>query len=302
MWIGLLNTDGALEEKRKIASSAGDEHLNDIKFIGNNKVLFVGIEDPTGSGNIIFGETYYDSATIEVNWSRKFSNTAYRYSNPNLTVDDYGTVYITATATTVSTGKTAGVAYWKFLASNLQTPATQKLFARNTAFEEIQSTGVRFDLFGNIDVGAYVRYAFNDNRIVAWKVSWNTDNVITAASVKETSGIGFHPVAITNDSSADTIVVGNKVEANEIAILNFDTDVSGDDTYNDISTIAWKGTGEVIDDTKPKFGNSSVTTTAAANALEIDWAADQGTDWTIEGYIAIGQSQYNAQSSQPNLF
>ena len=100
-----------------------------------------------------------------------------------------------------------------------------------------------------------------------------------------------------------TIIVGNKVEANEISLFNFETDTTGDDTYNDAATIAWKGSGnEAIDASKAKFGSQSVTTTAGANALEIDWGADQGTSWTIEGYIAIGQAQYNAQGSKPTLF
>ena len=55
------------------------------------------------------------------------------------------------------------------------------------------------------------------------KVGWNTGTVINAANVSETDGIGFKAVAVSNDSSGDTVVVGNKMEADQLAIFNWDT-------------------------------------------------------------------------------
>jgi len=303
MWIGLLNLDGSVKEKRKICSASGTEKLTDLHYIGNDKTVFVGESDPAGVGNIIIGETYYDTATIEVQWSRQFGNAAYRFTNPKMTQDDYGSRYVTATATNVSSGNRVGILYMKFSPDDLKTPSVAKIIAPTGAtFDDIHSTGCKFDIFGNIDVGAYVKYSYNDHRAVIFKVSWNTNNVLTAAYVKQDQGIGFKPTSITNDNSGDTIIVGNKIETNEIAILDFETTDSADSTYNNDLTVTW-GTAPTLDASKFKYGAQSASTTAAANTVLLDYgSADVATDWTCEAWMAIGTTQYNAQASKPLLF
>ena len=54
----------------------------------------------------------------------------------------------------------------KFSPSDYKTPSVVKLLSPTGVFEDIQSTGVKFDIFGNVDVGAYVKYAFNDHRAI----------------------------------------------------------------------------------------------------------------------------------------
>ena len=302
MWIGLLDIDGAMKEKRKICSAAGNETLTDLKYIGNNTTVFVGISDPTGVGNIVIGETYYDTATIEVTWSRQFSNPGFRYSDASITIDEYGSRYVTATVTNISSGDRVGVLYMKFNASDTKTPAVVKIFAPTGTFEDIHSTGVKFDIFGNIDVGAYVKYAFNDHRGIIFKVSWTTNNVITAAHLKQESGIGFKPTGIINDNSGDTILVGNKIESNEIGIFDFDTSVDGDATYTNDLTKTW-AVAPSLDNTKYKYGTQSVFTGGAATSLMLDYGtADKAEAYTCEAWFAIQTSQYNAQSSKPVLF
>ena len=189
----------------------------------------------------------------------------------------------------------------KFSPSDYKTPSVVKLLAPTGVFEDIQSTGVKFDIFGNVDVGAYVKYAFNDHRAIIFKVSWNTSNILTAASVKQVSGIGFQPTTISNDNSGDTIIAGNKIESNELAILNFESTITGDETYNNTLTAGWS-VDPTLDTAKWKYGAQSVNTSAAANRLSLDWGADVATNYTVEAWIAIGQAQYNAQSSTPNIF
>ena len=232
MWIALLDEQGAIKEKRKICTASGSEQLTDLKFTSDNTCIFVGVNDPAGTSEIIIGETNYDNVTINVSWSRQFGNTGYRFSNPKITIDDYGSRYVTATAYQISNTKNTGVLYMKFAPSDYKTPSVVKLLSPTGVFEDIQSTGVKFDIFGNIDVGAYVKYAFNDHRAIIFKISWNTSNILTAASVKQVSGIGFQPTTISNDNSGDTIIAGNKIESNELAILNFESTITGDETYN----------------------------------------------------------------------
>jgi len=301
MWIALMDLDGTIKEKRKICSTSSDETLNDLHYIGNNSTLFVGISDPTGVGNIIVGETYYDTATIEVTWSRQFGNTAFRFSEPKITIDEYGSRFLTATATQIATGNKVGVLYMKFTPDDYKTPAVTKMFAPTGNFEEIRSTGVKFDVFGNIDVGAYVKYAFNDHRAIMFKVSWNTNNVLTAAYLKQDSGIGFRPTNVTNDSSGDTIIVGNKIESNEVALFDFDTAVDEDQTFNSALTATWTSAPS-LDNTKFQYGTQSVYTGAAATSLHLDYGADVATSFTCEAFMALETAQYNAQASNPILF
>ena len=301
MWIALLDEQGAIKEKRKICTTSGSEQLTDLKFTSNNNCIFVGVNDPAGTGEIIIGETNYDNVTINVSWSRQFGNTGYRFSNPKVTVDDYGSRYVTATAYQIANTKNTAILYMKFSPSDYKTPSVVKLLAPTGVFEDIQSTGVKFDIFGNVDVGAYVKYAFNDHRAIIFKVSWNTSNILTAASVKQVSGIGFQPTTISNDNSGDTIIAGNKIESNELAILNFESTITGDETYNNTLTAGWS-VDPTLDTAKWKYGAQSANTSAAANRLSLDWGADVATNYTVEAWIAIGQAQYNAQSSTPNIF
>ena len=301
MWIALLDEQGAIKEKRKICTASGSEQLTDLQFTSDNTCIFVGVNDPAGTSEIVIGETNYDNVTINVSWSRQFGNTGYRFSNPKITIDDYGSRYVTATAYQISNTKNTGVLYMKFAPSDYKTPSVVKLLSPTGVFEDIQSTGVKFDIFGNIDVGAYVKYAFNDHRAIIFKISWNTSNILTAASVKQVSGIGFQPTTISNDNSGDTIIAGNKIESNELAILNFESTITGDETYNNTLTAGWS-VDPTLDTSKWKYGAQSANISAAANRLSLDWGADVATNYTIEAWIAIGQAQYNAQSSTPNIF
>ena len=295
MWICLLDVDGTVKEKRKICSASSNERMTDLRFIGSNRVLFAGIDDPSGVGNIVVGETFYDTATVEVEWSRKFGNAAYRFSDVKVTIDDYDSLYVVATATTISTGKTAGIAYLKFAKNNYNTPTVTKLIAPNSAFEEIRSVGLKYDIFGNIDVSAYVRYAYNNNQSVMFKISWNTNEIITSSALKQVDGVGFQVKGITNDTSGDTIIAGDKVETNQLAILNFETSSTDDGTYNRNLVAAWTA-AESISTSEYKYGSQSVELTSA-NSLNLNWQSDVSSQWTIESWIKMRNSQYTAQAS-----
>ena len=300
MWIALLDTQGAIKEKRKICTTSGSEQMTDLKFVSNDTCIFVGVNDPAGTGEIVVGETYYDTATIEVQWSRQFGNTSYRFSNPRITVDDYGSRYVTATAYSIANTKNVGILYMKFAPTDYKTPSVVKMLAPNATFEDIQSTGVQFDIFGNVDVGAYVKYAFNDHRAIIFKVSWNTSNILTASSVKQVSGIGFQPTTVTNDNSGDTLIAGDKIESNELFISNFESTVNEDETFNNTLTAGWNS-DPALSTSKFKYGAQSADTTSAARRLSLDWGADVSSTYTIESWIAIGAAQYAAQATTPQI-
>ena len=300
MWIALLDTQGAIKEKRKICTTSGSEQMTDLKFVSNDTCIFVGVNDPAGTGQIVVGETYYDTATIEVQWSRQFGNTSYRFSNPRITVDDYGSRYVTATAYSIANTKNVGILYMKFAPTDYKTPSVVKMLAPNATFEDIQSTGVQFDIFGNVDVGAYVKYAFNDHRAIIFKVSWNTSNILTASSVKQVSGIGFQPTTVTNDNSGDTLIAGDKIESNELFLSNFESTVNEDETFNNTLTAGWNS-DPALSTSKFKYGAQSADTTSAARRLSLDWGADVSSTYTIESWIAIGAAQYAAQATTPQI-
>ena len=300
MWIALLDAQGAIKEKRKICTTSGSEQMTDLKFVSNDTCIFVGVNDPAGTGEIVVGETYYDTATIEVQWSRQFGNTSYRFSNPRITVDDYGSRYVTATAYSIANTKNVGILYMKFAPTDYKTPSVVKMLAPNATFEDIQSTGVQFDIFGNVDVGAYVKYAFNDHRAIIFKVSWNTSNILTASSVKQVSGIGFQPTTVTNDNSGDTLIAGDKIESNELFISNFESTVNEDETFNNTLTAGWNS-DPALSTAKFKYGAQSADTTSAARRLSLDWGADVSSTYTIESWIAIGAAQYAAQATTPQI-
>ncbi|BCU96864.1 MAG: hypothetical protein CM15mV13_3280 [uncultured marine virus] len=255
MWVALLDLDGSVMEKRKIASASGNEHLHQLLWKANDTFLFCGISDPAGSSDIILGETFYDGVTIEVQWSKIITNSSYKFTDPTMSIDEYGSVYVTATAVNTD-GKNYGVLYTKFDNDVYTSTVVSKMFVPTGTYASCKNGGVKFDVFGNIDLSCNVERDFNNVQSVTSKISWNTGNIINSASVSETNGIGYSATVVSSDNSGDTIVAGNKVESVQLAILNWDTaDNLLEDTYNDTlatgSNKAWYATGNaVIDQTK----------------------------------------------------
>ena len=308
MWVALLDLDGSMMEKRKIASAAGSEHLHKIQWRTDDTFLFCGISDPAGAANIIIGETYYDTATIEVQWSKQIESGAYQFADPTFTIDEYGSVYVTATAIDTN-GKNYGVLYAKFDNQDYTAVSLAKMYVPTGTYTSVKNAGVSFDVFGNIDISAVVERDFNAVQSITAKISWNTGTVLSAAEVTETNGIGYHPTCVANDNSGDTIVAGNKVEADQLAIFNWNTaDNLFDETYNDIlrtgSNKQWAASGNaVIDNTKFYNGASSLKLDAPNSMLlQYSTTADQSVEWTMEGWFALGNTQYAAQASKPEFF
>ena len=308
MWVALLDLDGSMMEKRKIASAAGSEHLHKIQWRTDDTFLFCGISDPAGAANIIIGETYYDTATIEVQWSKQIESGAYQFADPTFTIDEYGSVYVTATAIDTN-GKNYGVLYAKFDNQDYTAVSLSKMYVPTGTYNSIKNAGVSFDVFGNIDISAVVERDFNAVQSITAKISWNTGAVLSAAEVTETNGIGYHPTCVANDNSGDTIVAGNKVEADQLAIFNWNTaDNLFDETYNDVlrtgSNKQWAASGNaIIDNTKFYNGASSLKLDAPNSMLlQYSTTADQSVEWTMEGWFALGNTQYAAQASKPEFF
>lgn len=307
MWVCLLDLDGSVMEKRKIASTAGNEHLHQLEWKSDDTFLFCGISDPDGNADIIIGETYYDTATIEVQWAKTLvSGPVYKYANPSFTVDDYGAVYVTATVIN-SDDKNYGVLYTKFNGTNWTTPITSKIFVPQGVYESCTSAGIKFDIFGNIDFGVSVVRAFNNVESVTSKISWNTGNVLVSSTVSENSGIGYEAITIASDNSGDTIVAGNKVESDQLAIFNWDT-ASNDyeETFNDIlktgtNTQWYSDANAVIDTQKFHSGVSSIQLNAP-NSLGLEYVTDQANSWTVEAFWALGSAQYSASNTNPELY
>ena len=181
MWVALLDIDGSMMEKRKIASSAVSEHLHQLKWKSKDTFLFCGISEPTNTADIIIGETYYDSATVEVVWTKKISNASYKFANPTFSIDEYGAVYVTATAIDVN-GKNYGVIYVKFNeGSDFSSADQSRIFVPTGVYEGVTNAGVQFDIFGNIDVSVSVQREFNAIESSTIKVGWNTGSVIAAS-------------------------------------------------------------------------------------------------------------------------
>ena len=308
MWVALMDIDGSIMEKRKIASAAASEHLHQVEWRTDDTFLFTGISDPAGAANIILGETYYDTATIEVVWSKQIESAAYQFADPTFTIDEYGSVYVTATAIDTN-GKNYGVLYCKFDNQDYTAVSVSKMYVPTGNYTSCKNAGVAFDVFGNIDVSALVERDFNDVQSVTAKISWNSGNILSAAEAKEDSGIGYHPTCVANDNSGDTLVAGNKVEAQQLAIFNWNTaDNLFDETYNDTlktgTNKQWYATGNaVIDNTKFYNGASSVKLDAPNSLLlQYSTTADVSVEWTMEGWFALGATQYAAQASKPEFF
>ena len=308
MWVALMDIDGSVMEKRKIASAAASEHLHQIEWRTNDTFLFCGISDPAGAANIVIGETYYDTATIEVQWSKQIESGAYQFADPTFAIDEYGSVYVTATAIDTN-AKNYGVLYAKFDNQDYTQVAVAKMYVPTGTYTSIKNAGVTFDVFGNIDISAVVERDFNAVQSVSAKISWNTGAVLSAAEVTETSGIGYHATCVANDNSGDTLIAGNKVEADQLAIFNWNTaDNIFDETYNDTlrtgTNKQWAATGNaVIDNTKFYNGASSLKVDAPNSMLlQYGTTADISVEWTMEGWFALGNTQYAAQASKPEFF
>ena len=156
MWVALLDIDGSIMEKRKIASDSVSERLHQLKWKSNDTFLFVGINEPDNTSDIIIGETYYDTATIELQWAKKITNASYKFKNPTFTIDEYGSVYVTATAVNTD-GKNYGVLYVKFDNDVYTSTVHNKIFIPTGEYQGVENGGVKFDIFGNVDVSCSVQ-------------------------------------------------------------------------------------------------------------------------------------------------
>ena len=306
MWVALLDLDGSVMEKRKIASASGNEHLHQLLWKANDTFLFTGISDPAGSSDIILGETFYDGVTIEVQWSKIITNSSYKFTDPTMSIDEYGSVYVTATAIN-NDGKNYGVLYTKFDNDVYTSTVVSKMFVPTGTYASCKNGGVKFDVFGNIDLSCNVERDFNNVESVTSKISWNTGNIINSASVSETNGIGYAATVVSSDNSGDTIVAGNKVESVQLAIFNWNTaDNLLEDTYNDTlatgTNKAWYATGNAVIDQTKKYDGTSAIKLDAPNSLALQYGADVATSWTVEGFWALGSTQYAANNTTPHLY
>ena len=306
MWVALLDIDGTIMEKRKIASESGSEHLVDLQWKSNDTFMFIGISDPAGASDIILGETYYDTATVELQWAKKIESGAYKFMHPTFTIDEYGAVYVAATAVNAQ-DKNYGVLYVKFDNNDYTTPVEHKIYVPTGTYDGCHNAGIKFDVFGNIDLGVSVTKAFNDVQSTTLKISWNSGNIISASSASESSGIGYHAVDLSSDNSGDTVVIGNKVEADQLAIFNWNTaDNLLDETYNDTlktgTNKAWYDPAfATIDTSKKQDGASSVQITDF-NSLVLQYGSDVATEWASEAYFAMPAATYTANNTEPEFF
>ena len=115
------------------------------------------------------------------------------------------------------------------------------------------------------------------------------------SEAKEDSGIGFHPTCVANDNSGDTLVAGNKVEAQQLAIFNWNTaDNLFDETYNDTlktgTNKQWYATGNAVIDNTKFYNSASSVKLDAPNSLLLKYSttADVSVEWTMEGWFALG--------------
>ena len=306
MWVALLDLDGSVMEKRKIASASGNEHLHQLLWKANDTFLFCGISDPAGSSDIILGETFYDGVTIEVQWSKIITNSSYKFTDPTMSIDEYGSVYVTATAVNTD-GKNYGVLYTKFDNDVYTSTVVSKMFVPTGTYASCKNGGVKFDVFGNIDLSCSVERDFNNVESVTSKISWNSGNILNSAAVSETNGIGYAATVVSSDNSGDTIVAGNKVESVQLAIFNWNTaDNLLEDTYNDTlatgTNKAWYATGNAVIDQTKKYDGTSAIKLDAPNSLALQYGADVATSWTVEGFWALGSTQYAANNTTPHLY
>jgi len=289
IWVIQLNNQGDLIEKRKFASDTEGEQMHQLYYIGDNKVIFAGID--LDNNDLMFGEMSYDGANIELNYVKRLAISGGQVQRPQFVLDSYNDLFFVCDMWNGT--KHYGVAFFKIAMSQIRlTAATpeyefSKILAPSVTFESIQHAGITLDEFDNVNVITHIQYEDNNQQAVinyfkydgtslyksnVIRGEWNTTDSDTDY------GLGFTAFQHGVDNSGDVILPINVQKSVQSAVYRFN---DGDDLSFDATKQkkAYTTTGTATRSTaQKKFGASSLE---LASNSSLNWQDFNNDEWSV---------------------
>ena len=305
IWVIQSNNDGDIKEKRKIASSNGDERIDQIKWISNDRFFFTGVNYETD--NLMYGEFFFDGANIEVDYVKQIPPVGGGYvRNSKFEIDEYGDVFICWDVYNNATSKFEKIQFGKFTLSEVNETAPWKFIKTMTPqgdYLSINATGFHIDVFGNIVITTAIDY--QEDRHVTTVHSLKFDGTIQNESIIEsTDQVGSTNKTSVVDNSGDIIVINERLVPEQFAVFRFDNtlDEDYDTTKQNLGTYTVTAPADAsIDTAIYKFGVGSLKF-SALNRLTYSDIDSESLNWTVSGWFTMATAQYAAQNTTPIFF
>lgn len=286
IWIMQLNNDGDVIEKRKFASDAEGEQMHQLYYVGDNKMIFAGID--MDNDDLLFGQLTYDGANIDIAYVKRLAITGGNVQRPRFAIDEYNDVFVVCDMWNGT--KNYGVAFFRFSLDTIftSTPTFKfsKIIAPSGNFESINHADIKVDVFGNISVVADIKYEDNNRQGIITYFKYD-GTILHQTNVATNDNIGFTVKSHQVDNSGDTILVTNKQKPVQTLVHRFDTaDLTADATKQQIATASVYSSGNLVLDTANyKFGTGSADFTGA-NHLKL---SNIGLDdaWTVSTWVLM---------------
>jgi len=300
IWIIQLNSFGDLIEKRKFASDSEGEQMYQLHFIGDNKLVFAGIDKD--NNDLLFGEMEYDGANIEFTYVKRLAISGGDVQNPQFVLDEYDDLFFVCDMWNGT--KNYGVAFFKIAMSQIKlvvaSPEWQfaKIMAPTVQFESVKHAGITLDIFGNVNVVTEIKY--EDNNLTANIASFKYDGTLLNQSDvwKTANDIGFTTHTHAVDNSGDIILSCNTQNADQTIVHRFENadNLVEDSTKQEIPTITVLNAANAAHDTTDyKFGSGSLDFTALNR---IQWEdLNITTDWTVGMWVQMDSAHDSSNAT-----
>ena len=249
IWVILVDTDGDVIKKRKIASSNGTERLTDLIYDSDTNIYLLGINS---SNYIILSQLSYDELSISIDWIKtiRSSTGTQTFSNPKFVKSIYGEIYIAANK--VIGGNVSTISLFKIqTVSDGSEPVTfeyTKDIVPNSS-SNLNLVSITYDVFDRVNVG--IRGGTNNEKFYIAQFKQN-----------------------------GTLLSGNLISDNiNSRVYAFDTNNSGDVVFAGVSnTTNSLGTIGKIDYTRSKTGTYTLTTLNTVTSFSYSTALFTVTD------------------------
>ena len=301
MWIVQLNAEGDLSEKRKIASLDGSEKLTQIKWISDDRFLFIGENEE--NNDCIFGVFFFDGANIEIDYIRQIPVIGGYARDPQMAFDEYGDAVIVWNVFNNAASKFDRIQVSKFPYATANTGwEWTKTLSVSGDFQSIKHAGITVDIFGNYTVVCDVVEA-QDSRYALIEYLKYDGTRITETKVSDSGNIGFHAKSHVVDNSGDCIIAADRMQSDQIASFRFNTtNLSEDFSKQDLGTIVYGDIAQTFHDTAIyKFGSGSLRLDAVAPIAYTNYAKST-TEWSVRAWFAMNTTSHSANAHEPVFF
>ena len=291
IWVMQLNNFGDVIEKRKFASNSEGEQMHQLHYIGNNKVIFCGIDGD--NNDLIFGEMEYDGANIELTYVKRLAVSGGSVQRPQFVLDEYNDLFFVCDMWNGT--KNYGVAFFKIAMDQIKLTAAApewqfaKIMAPTVTFESIKHAGVTVDVFGNVNVVTEIKYS--DNELTGNIASFKYDGTLVNQTDiwKTAADVGFYCNTHAVDNSGDIIVPTMVQNPDQTVVHRFEDEVNltADATKQDLagSITVFNAAQVASDNTQYKFGSRSLKFQDTNSLVWQD--LNLVDDWTVVMWVRM---------------